>query len=120
MARNRVKRFLENLHLRVIVLAEQPDESKTVIEKFEANADVGYAVILLTGDDWGALNGRGRTQGLKQSHRVESRARQNGPARMSYSNGDFFWGVSVGDESQYQDRRNPATLLYAKPFDIEH
>ena len=87
MARNRVKRFLENLHLRVIVLAEQPDESKTVIEKFEANADVGYAVILLTGDDWGALNGRGRTQGLKQSHRVESRARQNVI---------FKWGFFLG------------------------
>jgi predicted nucleotide-binding protein len=53
--RERVARLPEQLDLEPIVLEEQPDGGRTVIEKFEDHAlDVGYAVALLTPDDVGA------------------------------------------------------------------
>lgn len=45
-------RFLEKLGLEAIILKEQPDQGRTIIEKFEDSADdVGFAVVLLTPDD---------------------------------------------------------------------
>ena len=49
--REAVARFLEKLQFEPVVLHEQPNRGKTIIEKFEANADVGFAVVLLTPDD---------------------------------------------------------------------
>lgn len=47
-----VARFLERLELTTIILKEQPDQGRTIIEKFEACAkEVGFAVVLLTPDD---------------------------------------------------------------------
>lgn len=49
-----VARILEKLDLTPIILHEQKNNGKTIIEKFESNADnCGFAVILLTADDWG-------------------------------------------------------------------
>lgn len=50
-------RLLEKLGMEVIVLREQPNQGNTIIEKFEAYSDVGFAVILLTGDDQGGTRG---------------------------------------------------------------
>ncbi len=50
-ARKAVSDFLKMLDFDPIVLHEQANLGKTVIEKFEANADVGFAVVLLTADD---------------------------------------------------------------------
>ena len=53
-----VARFLEKKNLKPVILSEQPDEGLTIIEKFEKHAqDVGFAVVLLTPDDVGALQG---------------------------------------------------------------
>jgi predicted nucleotide-binding protein len=46
-----VARFLEQLGLEAIILREQPDQGRTIIEKFEDCSDVGFAVVLLTPDD---------------------------------------------------------------------
>jgi Predicted nucleotide-binding protein containing TIR -like domain len=46
-------RFLEKLQQDVTVLREQPSQGRTIIEKFETAADVGFAVVLLTNDDKG-------------------------------------------------------------------
>lgn len=49
-----VAQFIEELGLRPVILAEQANEGRTLIEKFEANAlDVGYAIVLLTPEDTG-------------------------------------------------------------------
>lgn len=49
-----VARTLERLGLEPIILHEQQNNGKTIIEKFESNADnCGFAIILLTADDWG-------------------------------------------------------------------
>ncbi len=52
-AKQSVARFLEKLELEPVILQEQPNKGRTVIEKFEAHADVAFAVILLTPDDIG-------------------------------------------------------------------
>ncbi len=61
-------RFLEKLKLEPIILHEQPNAGRTIIEKFSDYSDVDFAVILLTGDD------EGRTNGTRE---LKSRARQN-------------------------------------------
>lgn len=53
-AREGLARFIEKLGLEAIILNEQPNQGRTVIEKFEnAGSDVGFAVVLLTPDDVG-------------------------------------------------------------------
>ena len=49
----RVKETLVSLGLKPVVLREQPNGGKTVIEKFEEYSDVGFAVVLMTADDMG-------------------------------------------------------------------
>jgi len=68
-AKQSVARFLEKLSLHAIVLHDQPDAGRTLIEKFEAYSDVGFAVVLLTPDDVGYPQNR---QG-----EARPRARQN-------------------------------------------
>jgi len=46
-------RFLESLDLEVIILREQSNQGRTIIEKFVDYSDVGFAVVLLTPDDKG-------------------------------------------------------------------
>jgi predicted nucleotide-binding protein len=48
-------RFIERLGLPLTVLREQPNQGRTIIEKFIDYADAGFAVVLLTGDDRGGL-----------------------------------------------------------------
>ena len=53
-ARNTVARFLEGLDLQLVILQEQADKGRTVIEKFlDHSSEVGFAVVLLTADDRG-------------------------------------------------------------------
>ena len=53
--REMTARFLEKLDLKPIILHEQPNKGRTIIEKFTDSADVGFAVILFTGDDRGGI-----------------------------------------------------------------
>ena len=69
-----VARFLEHLGLEPVILHEQPSIGRTVIEKFEAHADVRFAVVLLTPDDVG---------GLDESN-LQKRARQNVILELGY------------------------------------
>lgn len=60
-------RFLEHLHLDVVILGEEANRGRTLIEKFEDHADVGFAVVLLTPDDVGG----------ESAEKLAPRARQN-------------------------------------------
>jgi predicted nucleotide-binding protein len=51
LLKTEVEGFLHTHGLEPIVLHRQPDQGKTLIEKFEHHSDVGYAFILLTPDD---------------------------------------------------------------------
>ena len=51
-----VARFVEKFGLKITILREQPNQGRTVIEKFEdVAADIGFAILLLTGDDRGGF-----------------------------------------------------------------
>lgn len=52
-AKEKVARFLERLALNVVILHEQPNDGRTIIEKFSDFSDVDFAIILLTADDFG-------------------------------------------------------------------
>lgn len=75
-AKQSVARFLEKLQLEPVILQEQPNEGRTIIEKFEKNADVEYAIILLTPDDVGYPKDKPDEAG--------SRARQNVILELGY------------------------------------
>lgn len=67
--RDAVGRFLAMLELEPIILHEQANKGRTIIEKFEDHADAGFAVVLLTPDDLGAL--------AQDRDDLKPRARQN-------------------------------------------
>lgn len=49
-----VARFVAQLGLEPVILDEQANEGRTILEKLEANTeDVGFAVVLLQADDYG-------------------------------------------------------------------
>jgi len=74
--REAVARLLDQLDMEPIILHEQPSKGQTLIEKIEHNSDVGFAVVLLTGDDLGCK--KGETDNLKP------RARQNVVFELGY------------------------------------
>lgn len=71
-----VARFLEKLGLEAIILHEQSNRGLTLIEKFEQNADVAYAVVLMTPDDVGAAKA--------DANSLRDRARQNVVLELGY------------------------------------
>jgi len=64
-----VATFLRSLGLEVVILHEQPNQGRTIIEKLEEHSAVGFAVVLLTPDDIGAP--------VVQPDKGQKRARQN-------------------------------------------
>lgn len=69
-------RFLEKLELFPIILHEQTNKGRTIIEKFEDYSDVGFAIILMTPDDIG--------YSTEKETSKKSRARQNVVFELGY------------------------------------
>lgn len=70
-----VARCLTQVGLSPIILAEQPDGGKTIIEKFETHANLSkFAVVLISGDDIAG----------KQGEPQQLRARQNVILELGY------------------------------------
>ena len=72
-----VARVLELLELTPIILHEKPNQGRTIIEKFEDYADVGFAVVLLSPDDTFFLE-------AKEGADIVKRARQNVPLELGF------------------------------------
>lgn len=53
LAESNVGLFVRKLNLKPIILHEQANEGKTIIEKIEAHSDVGFAIVLYTPCDVG-------------------------------------------------------------------
>ena len=68
-AKEAVARFVEKIGLEAIILHEQANSGKTIIEKIEANSNVGFAIVLYTPCD------EGRPKG--EEDQLKPRARQN-------------------------------------------
>lgn len=75
-AKQSVARCLERLGLQAIILHEQPNRGRTIIEKFEDYAEVSFAVVLLTPDDVGAA--------VEDADHLQPRARQNVILELGY------------------------------------
>ena len=71
----KVARVIDQLNLEPIILHEQADRGKTIIEKFESNSEVGFAIVLLTPDDLGKS---------KNADEYSLRARQNVILELGY------------------------------------
>jgi len=98
-------RLLQKLNLHPIILSEQDDLGRTIIEKIEDYSDVDFAVVLLTPDDLGSAAGAYEAAG---GEALVERARQNVIFEMG-----FFYG-KLG-------RKNVCALLKGKtdrPTDI--
>ena len=70
-----VTRFVQTLGYKPVVLHEQANKGKTIIEKYEAHSDVERAIVLLTPDDRGRSN---------YARKWQPRARQNVIFEMGY------------------------------------
>lgn len=68
-AKEAVARFVEKIGLEAIILHEQASSGNTIIEKIEANSNVGFAIVLYTPCDVGASKG--------EKDQLKPRARQN-------------------------------------------
>lgn len=105
-----VARFLEKLDLQPIILHEQPNGGKTIIEKFEANADVAFAVVLISPDDEGNEKGK--------KDKLQSRARQNVILELGYFIGRL--GRAHVCALQYGEIETPTDVLGVLyvPYDL--
>ncbi len=72
--REAVARFVERVGLEVIILGEQANQGRTIIEKFEAHSSVGFAIALLSADDLGGVD----------AETLKPRARQNVLLELGY------------------------------------
>ena len=63
-------RLVERFELKVVILREQPNSGRTIIEKFIDYSDAAFAIILLTADDRGGT----KSQSFEEQ---KYRARQN-------------------------------------------
>ena len=101
-AKEIVARFLKDIGLEPIILHEQPNKGRTIIEKFEDHSsEVEYAIVLLTPDDIGGLE--------SEPNNLSPRARQN----VVFEMGHFFGRLG---------RKNVCALLYpgvVQPSDID-
>jgi len=68
--KNEVAHLLARLGLEPVILHEQANRGRTIIEKFLDHSDVGFAVVLLTPDDRGGVAG-------DPPEKFRPRARQN-------------------------------------------
>jgi predicted nucleotide-binding protein len=76
-AKEGVARFIEKVGLQPIILHEQANAGRTIIEKFEVySGDVAFAVVLLTPDDVGSAAG--------EVSNTRPRARQNVIMELGY------------------------------------
>jgi predicted nucleotide-binding protein len=72
-----IARTLARLGLQPIILHEQPNQGKTLIEKFERRADVQFAAILLSPDDMGYVK-------TASADHAQARPRQNVILELGY------------------------------------
>jgi predicted nucleotide-binding protein len=96
--KSQIARALETFGFEAVILHEQPDQRTMLIEKFEDRSDVGFAVVLLSGDDLAYPR-------IGKPEDVRPRARQNVILELG-----FFLG-KLG--------RNRVLALYRKVHNFE-
>lgn len=74
-----VARFIEKLGLEAVILHEQPNEGRTIIQKLEDHSEADFAIVLFTPDDIGHV--------AKNPDEAKPRARQNVVFELGYFTG---------------------------------
>lgn len=103
-----VARTLEKLKLQPIILHEQSNNGKTIIEKFEKFSDVAFAIILLTGDDLG---------NSKNTEHLNKRARQNVIFELGYFIGKLGRENVMTLQEEGVETPNDISGVVYTPFD---
>jgi hypothetical protein len=107
-SKDTVARLVERIGLKPIILHEQANRGRTIIEKFEANADVAYAIALLTPDDIGAAKSEPRKK--------RDRPRQNVLFEFGYFIGrigrERVCGLKKGDIEVPSDYKGVTNITY--------
>lgn len=98
LRRASVARFVERLGMTAVILAEQADQGRTIIEKFEDHGNgADYAIVLMTPDDFGGMSGNDS----------QPRARQNVVLELGYFMGRLerrrVTALVVGDVERPSD-----------------
>lgn len=83
-----VARFIDKLGLEAVILHELPNKGRTIIEKFSDHSDVGFAIVLLSGDDYGYSISQSDTD-------KKFRARQNVVLELGYFMGKIGRGRTL-------------------------
>ena len=81
LLRVKVVDVVKRLGLEPIVLRDKPNKGRTIIEKFEENADVGFTIVLLSADDKG--------YDKNNPNEISDRARQNVVLELGYFIGKY-------------------------------
>jgi predicted nucleotide-binding protein len=102
-AKTDVASFLETCGIEPIILADQPNAGRAILEKFEAYDDVGFAIVLLTADDLGRA---------KSDTDLRPRARQNVIMELGYFMAKLGRGrVCVMLQTDVVNMENPSNIL---------
>jgi predicted nucleotide-binding protein len=113
-----VARFLSKLGLTPIILHEQADQGRTIIEKFEQHANVSFAVAIFSGDDLGTSKAEiSESTTIEQS--IHPRPRQNVVFEFGYFVGTLGRkNVVAIVETGVETMSDNSGVLYI-PFDPE-
>ncbi|MGG9971851.1 TIR domain-containing protein [Ferruginibacter sp. SUN002] len=96
-------RTLEKFKLEPIILHEQANNGDTIIEKFTRNSDVGFAIILLSADDYGYSK-------KDSSANAKLRARQNVIFELGFFYGKLERKKVVAIFEQTDDFEKPSDI----------
>ena len=111
--RDMVARFIQQIELEPVILQEQPNQGLTIIEKFERHAQAGFAVVLFTPDDIGAVRDNVETP--------QFRARQNVIFELGYLirhlGRDRVAVIYKGDEGDIEIPSDYSGVLYTQMDD---
>jgi len=108
-----VARLLERIGLEPVILGEQPDKGRTIIEKFEEESNVGYAIVLMSDQD---------DHGCEiTSTELKPRARQNVILELGYFMGKLGrkGHVCVLKKGDIEEPSDILGIIY-KPFDSDN
>lgn len=101
LIKSEVARTIEKLGFEVVILHEKPNKGKTIIEKLEENADVGFAIVLLTPDDRAKKS---------DEQKYKTRARQNVVFEFGYFAGKLGRERTVTLYRETKDFEKPSDL----------
>jgi len=112
--KQKVARLMEKLGVETIILEEQHDGGRTIIEKFEDHAEVGFAVVLLTPDDLGCSKAMLR-EPISSNKDLQARARQNVIFELGYFFGKLGRGrVAALVDGEIEIPSDLAGVMYRK------